>query len=99
MENLTNWCVYMHEHRATGQKYIGITEHKPTKRWQNGRGYKQHPRFYSAIQKYGWDAFRHEILFTDLTKEEAERLEAHLIDKYQTRNPAKGYNCEGGGRP
>lgn len=101
MENLTNkttnWCVYMHEHRESGKKYIGITEHKPTKRWKNGEGYKQCPRFYPAIQEYGWDAFRHEILFTDLTKEEAEALEIELIAKYETQDPTKGYNVASGG--
>ena len=45
---------------------------EPEKRWGvNGRNYKSSPHFYSAIQKYGWDNFEHNILFTNLTKEEA----------------------------
>lgn len=98
MENLTNWCVYMHENRANGKKYIGLTHQKPTRRWANGEGYKNSDRFYAAIQKYGWDAFRHELLFTDLTQEEAERLEVALIAKYGTQDPERGYNMEPGGR-
>lgn len=98
MENLTNWCVYMHENRVNGKRYIGITSMKPTNRWANGEGYKRCPRFYPAIQKYGWDAFHHEILYTNLTQEEAERLEIELIEKYGTQDPEKGYNLsEGGG--
>lgn len=97
MEKLTNWCVYMHENRVNGKKYIGITSMKPTKRWVNGHGYKQCPIFYAAIQKYGWDAFRHELLFTDLTQEEAEQLEVELIAKYQTQDRDKGYNVAAGG--
>lgn len=93
----TNWCVYMHENRVNGKKYIGITSQKPTKRWQNGAGYAQQPRFFNAIKKYGWDAFRHEILYTDLTQSEAERLEVELIAKYETMNPSKGYNSTAGG--
>ena len=97
MENLTNWCVYMHENRANGKKYIGITSQKPTNRWRNGAGYDKQPRFFAAIQKYGWDGFRHEILYTSLTQEEAERLEVELIAKYETLNEEKGYNLSPGG--
>lgn len=97
MENLTNWCVYMHENRINGKKYIGITSQKPTKRWQNGKHYDGNAHFYAAICKYGWDGFRHDILYTELTQEEAERLEVELIKKYQTQDPAKGYNLADGG--
>ena len=97
MENLTNWCVYMHENRVNGKKYIGITSQKPTNRWANGRGYNRCPLFYAAIQKYGWDAFRHDILFTGLTQAEAEQLEVELIAKYRTTDPEKGYNLATGG--
>lgn len=97
MENLTNWCVYMHENRVNGKRYIGITSQKPTNRWQNGHGYHRCPIFYAAIQKYGWDAFRHEILYTGLTQKEAEQLEMDLIAKYDTQNREKGYNLAAGG--
>lgn len=94
----TNWCVYRHTNEANNKRYIGITCNKPTRRWCNGWGYVDCPRFYNAIQKYGWDSFRHDILFTDLTQEEAERIEVELIAKYETTNPDKGYNiCPGGG--
>lgn len=99
MENLTNWCVYMHENRINGKKYIGITSQKPTNRWDNGRGYVHCRHFYAAIQKHGWDAFRHEILYTGLTQAEAEELEIELIAKYQTQDSAKGYNITPGGQP
>ena len=91
------WIVYMHENRANGKKYIGITCQKPEKRWQVGEGYKQCPLFYAAIQKYGWDSFRHDILYTGLTKEEAGKLEVELIEKHQSADPAKGYNLAQGG--
>ncbi|MBP3801390.1 MAG: hypothetical protein J6I85_05165 [Clostridia bacterium] len=53
--------------------------------------------FYSAIQKYGWNNFSHEILYTNLSLEEANYKEAELIQKYQTTNPQYGYNIEKGG--
>lgn len=94
---MRRWCLYMHENRLDGKKYIGITSQIPEKRWKNGRGYKGCPHFSAAVQKYGWDAFRHEILYTDLSQEEAERLEVELIAKYNTTDPRYGYNAAFGG--
>ena len=90
------FCVYMHI-SPDGKKYIGITSRKPNKRWENGKGYKYNKHFYSAIQKYGWENFKHEILFSGLTKEEAEEKEIKLIDLYKTTDPTKGYNLRLGG--
>ena len=94
MESLTNWCVYMHENRKTGKKYLGITGNRPTRKWANGKLYETCKVFNEDIQRYGWDAFRHEILYTDLTQEQAESLCKRLITKYKTNDPAHGYNCE-----
>lgn len=91
------WCVYWHENRANGKRYIGITSQKPERRWQNGAGYTGNPRFSNAIKKYGWDGFRHEVLYAGLNKETAERLEMELIAKYQTQDPEHGYNIREGG--
>lgn len=94
---MRNWFVYMHENRLNGKKYIGITKQAPGRRWQNGYGYRESPRFFNAIQRYGWDGFRHEVLFSGLTAEEAARLEIELIAKYDTLNPERGYNLDPGG--
>ena len=91
------WCVYMHENRVNGKKYIGITGQRPEKRWKNGLGYANNLHLTSAIAKYGWDGFAHEILYSNLTKAEAERVEANLIAIHQTQDPTKGYNLRGGG--
>jgi hypothetical protein len=96
MEKLTNWCVYMHEHRKNGRRFFGATDKKPTNEWQNGEGHRASPRLYEAIKASGWDAFRHEILYTNLTRTEAERLVEVLVVKYGTRDPACGYNEAGG---
>lgn len=91
------FTVYMHEHIESGKKYIGITSKKPEHRWNNGKGYAHSAHFQSAIDKYGWDAFRHIILYTGLTKEAACKLEAELIEKYKTNNRDFGYNSSVGG--
>lgn len=90
------FSVYMHI-SPNGKRYIGITKQKPTKRWQNGGGYKNQPFMWKAIKKYSWNNIKHEILFTDLTKEEAEQKEIELIAKYKTTNSRYGYNVSNGG--
>jgi hypothetical protein len=91
------YTVYMHEHRENGKKYIGITSQNVYERWGNGKCYKRTSYFRSAIDKYGWDMFRHEILYTDLTYEEACQIEKELIAKYRTNDRNYGYNNSCGG--
>ena len=90
------YTVYVHI-CPNNKKYIGITCKKPEYRWDNGKGYKNNDHFYKAIQKYGWDNIQHKILFTGLTKEEAEQKEIELIAKYNTTDREYGYNNEKGG--
>lgn len=90
------YCVYKHT-SPNGKVYIGITGQKPKYRWDNGNGYKQNTYFYNAIQKYGWENFEHEILFTELTKEDACTKEKELITLYDSTNRNKGYNLSVGG--
>lgn len=99
MEN--NYCVYKHT-SPSGKIYIGITGMKPELRWANGKGYKEQKVFYRAIQKYGWDDIKHEILYTDLSEEKAKEKEIELIAYYKSNchrwnNPAYGYNSTDGG--
>lgn len=54
--------------------------------------------FYNAIQKYGWNNFKHEILYTGLTKEEAEQKEIELIAHYDSTDRSKGFNISHGGK-
>lgn len=95
------WCVYCHTNKINNKKYIGITSRKPPeRRWgKEGNQYSKNNQqvFYSAIQKYGWDNFEHEILFENLTKEEAFAKEIELIKKYKTTNSRFGYNISNGG--
>lgn len=93
-----NYTVYMHKNKINGKVYIGITSQKPQHRWgNNGVNYKKGLRFYNAIQKYGWNNFEHIILFTNLTKQQAEQIEIMLIKKYKSNNIKYGYNIANGG--
>ena len=92
------YTVYQHKNKINGKVYIGITSQKPEQRWgSQGCNYKSSPHFYSAIQKYGWDNFEHNILFTDLTKEQACLKEQELIKEYNSTNREFGYNSTSGG--
>lgn len=91
------YVVYMHT-SPSNKRYIGITSQNPERRWRkNGYGYKDHLYFWRAIQKYGWDNFKHDILFTGLTKDEAEQKEVELIAYYHSNNVNFGYNMSIGG--
>lgn len=88
--------VYMHT-LPNGKKYIGITKQDVARRWQNGKGYKSNSRFYRAILKYGWDNIKHEVLFENLTQDEAYQLEREMIALNESNNPNYGYNQTEGG--
>ena len=93
------YCVYVHINKINGKKYVGqtINGNNPNKRWDNGNGYKHSPIFWKAIQKYGWDNFEHDVIASNLTKEEADNFEKLLIKKLDTMNSDNGYNVEPGG--
>lgn len=92
-----SFIVYCHTNNINGKKYIGITSQTPEQRFRHGKGYKKSKYFNRAIQKYGWDNFTHEILYKDLTIEDAKEKEIELIKLFNTRDNDKGYNILAGG--
>lgn len=88
---MNKYIVYIHTNNISNKKYIGITCRDPKIRWGvDGKGYSAQPKFFNAIQKYGWDNFHHEIIAEDLNKQEAKDLETYYIDLYNTIE--NGYN-------
>lgn len=93
------YSIYKHTNRFNGKCYIGQTKCEDlTRRWTGGSGYKDSTHFYSAILKYGWKSFAHEILETGLTEEEANDREQFYIALYRSDNPKYGYNIRKGGQ-
>lgn len=90
------YCVYKHT-APNGKVYIGITCQTPERRWRNGNGYYLNKHFSRAIQIFGWDSFKHEILFEKLSKEEACAKEVELIELYHSNDEKFGYNKSDGG--
>lgn len=92
------WKVYVHINKLNEKAYVGITsKENPNHRWNSGRGYKENPYFYSAIEKYGWDGFEHIIICDDLTESEAKQMERDLIKCWLTQDRSFGYNMTSGG--
>lgn len=89
--------VYIHTCLINLKVYIGITSLKPEDRWQNGNGYRKNKHFFSAIKKYGWENFKHIILFDRLTESEAQKIEVELISYHNSNNSEYGYNKTSGG--
>lgn len=96
---------YVYDHISpSGKHYIGITCQRPSQRWgKNGKNYLKklrngnyrHPAFAAAIEKYGWDAFEHSILFHNCSEELAKKLECAHIAYWTERRLS--YNCTDGG--
>lgn len=93
---MRKYSVYIHTNKVNGKRYIGVTTRKPEERWANGKGYKDHPHFYAAIQKYGWDNFDHFILEVG-SRELMFQLEQQYIAYYKTTDERYGYNKSLGG--
>ena len=89
--------IYMHINKINHKRYIGQTVRKPEQRWlKNGAGYKECTYFYSAIEKYGWNNFDHEILCI-VPESFADTMEKYFIKKYQSNDSKYGYNLDSGG--
>ena len=82
----------------TGKVYIGQTCQTLLERSKlDGSGYKKSVGFYNAIQKYGFDNFKKEILKDNLTSNEADYWEKYYIRKYNAMDKNYGCNCREGG--
>lgn len=93
---LKTYSVYIHT-TPNEKRYIGITTQKPEDRWAKGCGYSHNTYFNRAIKKYGWNNIIHEVLISDLSENDAIKLEIELIKKYKTMNQKYGYNLTSGG--
>lgn len=99
------WTVYYHLCLLNLKLYIGITKQKVERRWgKDGSGYKNDNNslvFWNAIQKYGWNNFEHCIYASNLSEEEAKRMEILLIKLFKTNckryGDDYGYNMTDGG--
>lgn len=98
--------IYIIEKIDDSRKYIGQTV-DIQKRWCAHRRAVRHcltdtdktgyQYVAKAMAKYGIEKFKFSIYKENLTQEEADDIETHLIDLYQTRVYGKGFNVHPGG--
>lgn len=89
------FIVYRHTNKTNNKVYVGITcQSDPNKRWRNGEGYSSQIVFYRAIKKYGWNNFKHEVLYSGLSNCDALDIEKELIAYY--KNLKISYNMSDG---
>ncbi len=93
---MKNYVVYRHT-SPSGQAYIGITNNYQKRCLEHQKPYNECFAFRNAIQKYGWDSFKHEILKENITLDDANYWEELLISEHKTMSP-NGYNLTTGGK-
>lgn len=90
----SNFLIYMHT-APNGKSYIGQTNDLRMRNaaHQSKTGCRA---FHAAIKKHGWENFTHSILAEGLSPDDANKLEAEFIARYNTLSPS-GYNLKEGG--
>lgn len=101
--SINHWIIYMYTF-PSGKRYIGKTKRTLSERQgYNFTGYENCTVLWQAIQKYGIENIRQEILFeNDMTDEYASRLEQICILLFKVNcnrfsSPKFGYNLTDGG--
>ena len=87
--------VYCHTNLVNGKLYFGVTRNTWESRWKTK--YRQNLHFYRAIQKYGEENWKHEVVADGLTRKSAAAYEQAMIDFFDTTDRTKGYNIGRGG--
>lgn len=80
-----------------GRSYIGKTGLQQGARAQQGAGYRSSSRFWNAIQQYGWETFKYQVLAVvpknlPNAEKRACLLESRYIKEYRTLSPLFGFN-------
>lgn len=94
-DNSTQYFLVYKHTSPSAKSYIGLTNNL-TKRNSKHRRDSGCIAFYTAIQKYGWSSFTHEILVENLSLEEANDWEKFFI-KIENSLAPNGYNLKDGG--
>ena len=79
------------------ESYIGQTHKKLEDRWRKGKAYRPNSKVGKAIAKYGWDNIEKNVLYVDLTPEEADYIEVKEIEKRGGINHPLVLNGQSGG--
>lgn len=76
-----------------GRVYIGCTVRTLKERaGEGGIGYKDATRFWNAIQEFGWDSFKVDVIATTEDADEATYLEDYYINESNSLDISCGFN-------
>lgn len=92
-----NYSVYMHV-TPEEKLYIGMTQNIEQRYGYKGNGYREQADFLKAIKKYDWSNIDHKVIASNLSKEEAEKLEHEAIVTLNTKEDGYNHNDGGSGR-
>lgn len=93
--------IYKITNLVNNKVYIGQTIKTLNKRWKNhldAARKNDHKHLYQAINYYGKDNFKIEIIDDAATIDELNRKENYWVNYYNSLNPTKGYNNIDGGK-
>lgn len=96
--------VYKATNKNTGKVYIGKTirslahakarhKQRASKIWKYGC----ESRFYTSINKHGWNSFEWEVIYNGTSDEDIQAKEKHFIAEMNSIDPNVGYNMTLGG--
>lgn len=96
--------VYVARNKLNGKQYVGKTivslSHARQRHHQRAKfiwKYGVFSRFYTALRKYGTDAFEWSVVYHGTSDADIQRKERELIELWQTMDPDVGYNMTPGG--
>ena len=91
--------LYLITNMINNKKYIGITNN-PKKRWENHKcNNDKTMAIAKAINKYGKENFKFEVLLSGIPIEKIDEYEIEYIKRYESHvSTGKGYNISKGGR-
>jgi group I intron endonuclease len=90
--------IYMASNIINGKVYIGKTiTSLDARKWQHEHKRSNCTYFKRAIEKYGKDSFRWDIIDSGRSAEQLNQLENWWIEYMESANPEHGYNLMSGG--
>lgn len=100
IDNEENRRFYIYKYTSPSNKvYIGQTcQTREQRAGRDGRQYRGCTHFYNAIQKYGYNNFKYEVVESGLTATEADEREKYWISYYNSCYKEYGYNISSGGQ-
>ena len=75
----TQYVEQCEDERKKENRITGNENENPLGRWENGGGYSQNQELREALERYGWENFRKEILLTGCDYEGSLTLERFFI--------------------